>query len=977
MKNLNKFFIIPLLVGIGNWGYAQTERDIQKIKLESNMNELSSLSRTFKVQQEQMKIKTLSLAKENGWLEFIKNKNGTVSELVGVSEDGKSPMYYTTENVAAATSTRTNYLNSGGGLGLNLNGQTMTAHVWDGGATLPTHNEFGGRVTIADGVIVINPASNNSQHANHVTGTIMAAGLVPAARGMAFQANARTYDWNFDLAEATTAAAGGMLLSNHSYGWALRNAAGAVIMAPWRFGVYETTARDWDNLMYNAPYYLQVKAAGNDGIDNTANTSPLGGFSAYDKLTGMATCKNNLVIANANDAVINTTGNLTSVTISNRSSQGPTDDLRIKPDLAGNGVGLYSTAVLTNPITPLVNTSYGSASGTSMASPNVTGSLLLLQQHYRNATGNFMRASTLKGLALHTADDAGTSGPDAIFGWGLLNAKFAAETITKNGTQAIVQEHTLTNGSSYSFDVVSDGTNPLQASISWTDPAGVAYSGSIANLGTTTLVNDLDIRITKSGTTYFPFMLTSVTTNGLGDNTKDPFEKIRIAGATGTYTVTITHKGTLTNTSQKYSVIVTGITLPDVDLYVKDRPFDTGVEPNPDGGPMWISEDIWIRQNIDGGLTHENPEYKTSSPNGVYVKVTNRGTATSASAKIKLYFAKASSGLMWPTNFVNYSIGGVKHGDEIGEASIPSIAPGGTATVVIPWFPPNPADYTYDIHHFCLAARMESPNDPMSNEVSPIGIDVNTRNNNNIAWKNVSVYNLNTTDSYATTALFVRGIRSKYINIRFFDKGFDEKFRNNFFDLGGQIEVTLDEKLFERAMQYGSLEGVKILEKNKILIYSRDAAITKLPIKRGETFGITFDFKIEKEIAPDDQVILDVIQQDAEKGSIEGGERFVLVNAKKDQKYYFKSRESIQDLVSSGEMTVFPNPNKGYFKIDFGNEAQGRLIITNLLGSTIFDQLIHNKKTFDINISDQKTGIYLLKFISNEGDTIQKKIIKN
>src|SRR5215212_2553670 len=31
------------------------------------------------------------------------------------------------------------------------------------------------------------------------------------------------------------------------------------------------------------------------------------------------------------------------------------------------------------------------------------------------------------------------------------------------------------------------------------------------------------------------------------------------------------------------------------DLYMKDTPLDTGVEPNPDAGPMWVTEDIWVR----------------------------------------------------------------------------------------------------------------------------------------------------------------------------------------------------------------------------------------------------------------------------------------------------------------------------------------------------------------------------------------------
>src|SRR5690606_13980848 len=108
--------------------------------------------------------------------------------------------------------------------------------------------------------------------------------------------------------------------------------------------------------------------------------------------------KNNLVVANAMDASVDSNGNLLSVTINGSSSQGPTDDYRIKPDITGNGSGVYST--LDN-----ADNAYGNLTGTSMAAPNVTGSLLLLQEHYKNLNnGNFMRAATLKGLALHTAD---------------------------------------------------------------------------------------------------------------------------------------------------------------------------------------------------------------------------------------------------------------------------------------------------------------------------------------------------------------------------------------------------------------------------------------------------------------------------------------------------------------------------------------------------------------------------------------------
>ena len=156
-----------------------------------------------------------------------------------------------------------------------------------------------------------------------------------------------------------------------------------------------------------------VVAAGNDGNQNSYNGAPLDGNSSYDKLTGHSTSKNNLVVANAQDANIAADGTLISVSINSSSSEGPTDDYRIKPDITGNGTNVYSTYQNSD-------TAYNSITGTSMASPNVAGSLLLIQEHYNNTNGSFARAATIKGLALHTADDAGPNGPDAVYGWGLL-----------------------------------------------------------------------------------------------------------------------------------------------------------------------------------------------------------------------------------------------------------------------------------------------------------------------------------------------------------------------------------------------------------------------------------------------------------------------------------------------------------------------------------------------------------------------------
>ena len=43
--------------------------------------------------------------------------------------------------------------------------------------------------------------------------------------------------------------------------------------------------------------------------------------------------------------------------------------------------------------------------------------------------GQYMRASTLKGLLIHTATDCGNPGPDYKYGWGLVNVQAAADLI--------------------------------------------------------------------------------------------------------------------------------------------------------------------------------------------------------------------------------------------------------------------------------------------------------------------------------------------------------------------------------------------------------------------------------------------------------------------------------------------------------------------------------------------------------------------
>jgi tyrosinase-like protein/Big-like domain-containing protein len=116
---------------------------------------------------------------------------------------------------------------------------------------------------------------------------------------------------------------------------------------------------------------------------------------------------------------------------------------------------------------------------------------------------------------------------------------------------------------------------------------------------------------------------------------------------------------------------------PAQTVYMQDTPSDTGVEPNPDTGPMWVSQDIWVRNAPDPGYQpypftegsppwalppHQDPVYRDplkSTPNYVYVQVRNHGTsASTGTERLRLYWAKASTGLSWPTQWVDYQPGG-------------------------------------------------------------------------------------------------------------------------------------------------------------------------------------------------------------------------------------------------------------------------------------------------------------------------------
>lgn len=517
---------------------------------------------------------------------------------MGFSKTGE-PIYYQTYNLFAAQTLNTHRLWTGGASELNLNGDGITLHVWDGGPIRHSHQEFGGRTTQMDTGGFMNG------HATHVAGTMVAAGVVPTAKGMAPEALLHTYYFQNDEEEMIEAAANGALLSNHSYGrptgwvfhtnqWWWYGDTRISEIEDYKFGFYSEETRVRDEITYLAPYYLQVHAAGNDRLDvgpeegeehnvfdhdigqwvkSTTWRMPDGGEEGFDCISTLVLGKNVLTIGSIADAS-NYEGP-ESVVLSEFSSTGPADDGRIKPDLVAKGQSLLSTWVDTN-------TSYAGLTGTSMAAPTITGSLALLQELNHRLYGSYLRASTIKALAIHTAREAGEHpGPDYRHGWGLADIEAAAKILPEKDNTTIIQERNLVQNTvpTYTRTVYSTGTRPLVATLVWTDVPAEAPEPAL-NDRTPMLVNDLDLRITRlsDNEVFYPWKLDPDNPSApatTGDNIVDNVEKIEILlPEPGQYLVEVSHKGDIVdpinpaNKRQSFSLVISGIAERAIDLAV-------------------------------------------------------------------------------------------------------------------------------------------------------------------------------------------------------------------------------------------------------------------------------------------------------------------------------------------------------------------------------------------------------------------------
>lgn len=477
----------------------------------------------------------------------------------------------------------------------NLTGDGVVVSEFELAAGQQSHVEFQGRSTVHGN----GGSEGDKQHATHTAGTIIAAGLNPAAKGMAPKARLHQFclktslndcsaDWP-DMKD-TELQPLGVVADNNSWGYVLGWSTDDDGFEVWvssdqYYGAY--------SVEYGAPFIdeisidrkvLFIHSAGNDGnmgifsselaehrhVDDEGDTikdkifcySPTGTGNdcpascnggcettkhhpqtPYETMTVTGAAKNAIAVGALN-------ANPSSATIAGFSSRGPARDGRVKPDVVARGVAVFSTIPTDN---------YTRLQGTSMASPVVTGIAALLTEQWRKTfAGATPLPEQLKALIIAGVSDLGNPGPDYTYGFGMVDAKKSVDFILADGgTGKRIRNLNLTQGASVEIPMSVSPAQNIRVLLNWADPATVLLGDDA--LSAKALVNDLDVKIIDpSGVTHLPYVLDKVnyTANATrGVNTIDNVEMIDIANApAGAYRVIVT--GTHVNEGPQGAVLV-------------------------------------------------------------------------------------------------------------------------------------------------------------------------------------------------------------------------------------------------------------------------------------------------------------------------------------------------------------------------------------------------------------------------------------
>ena len=481
-----------------------------------------------------------------------------------------------------------------------LDGSGVSISFFELAPALASHAEFGGRLTVHD--VSGSATGSNADHATHVAGTLGAAGTIQStAKGMAPAVTLHEFDANDDgdfgvlLARKEKLPDVASVADSNSWGYVLGWCGAPSCNNGWvwdetseYYGGYDAffsapldrVARDTDVLMVHSagndadklgPLAPPFSHKHGDDKDHTYCYSPSGSGTdcpATPCSVGAKYCEKTRhpqltsqlpapwisigIIASAKN-VLSVGAVNSSKQIADFSSRGPTRDGRIKPEIVARGVTVYST---------LSNGQFGNKSGTSMATPAVTGTAALLTQQWRKLNPVNPRPEVLKSLLIAGVEDLGNPGPDYTFGFGLMDAKVSADLIIADGGRGRrVKNGTLTQGATFEVPVTITTPQRFRAVLTWRDPEVLIFADD--DFAASALVNDLDVKLVDaSGQETLPYVLNRLTPDAVatrGVNTIDNIEMVEITNAPpGLYRLVVSGTRITAGPNQSFALVASG-----------------------------------------------------------------------------------------------------------------------------------------------------------------------------------------------------------------------------------------------------------------------------------------------------------------------------------------------------------------------------------------------------------------------------------
>jgi hypothetical protein len=257
----------------------------------------------------------------------------------------------------------------------------------------------------------------------------------------------------------------------------------------------------------------------------------------------------------------------------------------------------------------------------------------------------------------------------------------------------------------------------------------------------------------------------------------------------------------------------------------------------------------------------------------VYVKVRNRGCTTSASANVRLYWAKASTGLSWPTPW-DGSVGSPVYGSPLGVQPTGAVSGSGYTILEFQWNnTPNPNDYAAfgaDKAHFCLLSRIETSSTAPYGMTSPetTNLGNNVKNNNNIVWKNVTV-SIPSGGRYASVLVSNYTRTPKVYTLRF-DIPRIKNILNN-----GELYISPESPLIKYLKEIGQLKTKGIEQTNRgYLVADRNAQLLDFKLDNSQTLALDIEFITNPERLKYNKAVFEFELEQYNKQKRIGGQHF-------------------------------------------------------------------------------------------------------